>query len=94
MRHSDAAHAVVQVEYGRDALRIRVRDHGPDPRPPTGAGHRAAEQVGVRVGHGIIGMRERAALYGGDITAGPAADGGFEVLAVLPLQATGRPALT
>ncbi len=94
VRHSDAAHAVVQVEYGRDALRIRVRDHGPDPRPPTGAGHRAAEQVGVRVGHGIIGMRERAALYGGDITAGPAADGGFEVLAVLPLQATGRPALT
>ena len=39
------------------------------------------------VGHGLIGMRERAALYGGKLEAGPRSDGGFEVKATLPLEA-------
>ncbi|MEA2367159.1 MAG: hypothetical protein QOI32_2671 [Thermoleophilaceae bacterium] len=61
---------------------------------------RAAEQLQVRVlqepgersgggegpGHGLVGMHERVALYGGRLSAGPAADGGFEVRASLPLQ--------
>jgi signal transduction histidine kinase len=38
-------------------------------------------------GHGLVGMHERVALYGGRLAAGPGPDGGFEVRATLPLQA-------
>ena len=41
-----------------------------------------------RLGHGLIGMQERAALYGGQIEAGPLAEGGFGVLATLPTGVT------
>ncbi|HEY2803717.1 MAG TPA: sensor histidine kinase, partial [Actinomycetota bacterium] len=41
-------------------------------------------------GHGLLGMRERAAMFGGEISAGPLPGGGFEVRAVLPLDG-GRP---
>jgi signal transduction histidine kinase len=64
----------VRLGYAPDALRIEVTDDG---RGPTGN----------RDGHGLIGMRERAALYGGTLTAGPADGGGFRVTAVLPLGA-------
>ncbi|MFF1403844.1 sensor histidine kinase [Streptomyces sp. NPDC058294] len=56
-------------------LVIRVRDDGPAgrPGPPN------------EEGHGLVGMRERAALYGGDVSAGPAAGGGWTVQATLDL---------
>jgi hypothetical protein len=41
----------------------------------------------ARPGHGILGMRERAAMLGGTLTAGPTPDGGYLVEAVLPLDA-------
>jgi signal transduction histidine kinase len=41
----------------------------------------------AKVGHGLVGMRERAALYGGEIHAGPSEDGGYRVHASLPLNA-------
>lgn len=40
----------------------------------------------TRTGHGLRGMRERAALYGGEVTAGPLAGGGFAVVLRLPVQ--------
>jgi signal transduction histidine kinase len=59
-------------------LRILVRDTGP-PGAPDRPGRPGEE------GHGLIGMRERAALYGGIVTVGPTPDGGWSVEADLDL---------
>jgi signal transduction histidine kinase len=75
-RHSGAGHACVRLTYTDSALRIEVVDDG---RGPSGG----------RAGHGLIGMRERTALYGGTMETGPGPDGGFRVAAVLPI---GEPA--
>lgn len=75
VRHSVSRRARVRVEHGGGALRLYVDDDG----PATGADAGGS-------GNGLAGMRERAAALGGTIEAGPRADGGFRVLAVLPLQ--------
>jgi signal transduction histidine kinase len=73
-RHAGAGRALVLLRYEPGALRVEVTDDG------TGTG-------GGRPGHGLVGMRERAALYGGTMEAGPAPGGGFRVVAVLPVGA-------
>jgi signal transduction histidine kinase len=73
-KHAAGASAVVTLGYGRDALDLRVRN----------AGGGAAARASSNGGHGITGMRERVALFGGTLVAGPADSGGFEVHAVLP----------
>jgi signal transduction histidine kinase len=75
VRHSGSRHARVLVDQAAGALRLRIDDDG----PATG------EDAGGS-GNGLAGMRERAAALGGTIEAGPRADGGFRVLAVLPLK--------
>ncbi|MEW2134957.1 sensor histidine kinase [Streptomyces sp. NPDC005435] len=75
VRHSGSRHARVRFEQGADGLRLTVDDDG----PATGA-----DAGGT--GNGLAGMRERAAALGGTIEAGPRADGGFRVLAVLPAR--------
>jgi signal transduction histidine kinase len=74
LRHSGGTRATVDVTYGTRQVEIAVRDDG------------AATAGGHEPGHGLIGMRERAALYGGRLDAGPDPDGGFRVDARLPLD--------
>ncbi|WP_225821593.1 sensor histidine kinase [Streptomyces naphthomycinicus] len=73
VRHSGSRHARVHFGYGDGVLRLRIDDDGPATGADAGGG-----------GHGLAGMRERAAALGGTIEAGPRPDGGFRVLAVLP----------
>jgi signal transduction histidine kinase len=82
VRHSGSRHARVHVESAEGVLRLRVDDDG----PATGADAGGS-------GNGLAGMRERAAALGGTIEAGPRADGGFRVLAVLPLRASSEETL-
>jgi signal transduction histidine kinase len=77
LKHAGAGTRVslsVTVEEAR--LVVRVRDDGPGGRPP---------EPGSEEGHGLVGMRERAALYGGQVSAGPASGGGWAVEATLGL---------
>ncbi|MBZ9644848.1 sensor histidine kinase [Streptomyces sp. PSKA30] len=76
VRHSGSRHARVHLDHTAGALRLRIDDDG----PATGADAGGS-------GNGLAGMRERAAALGGTIEAGPRSDGGFRVLAVLPLTA-------
>jgi signal transduction histidine kinase len=79
-KHAPAAHAEVHLHYRPDSLRVDVRDDG---GPPGSAGA-PTPQAGAP-GYGLVGMRERVALYGGRMEAGPTPLGGFLVTAELPL---------
>jgi signal transduction histidine kinase len=71
--------ASVTVRYGDDGVMIRVADDG--------RGAPVLDKAdGSEPGHGLAGMRERVALYGGTVTAGPRSGGGFEVTVSLPVS--------
>jgi signal transduction histidine kinase len=76
-RHAGTAAVTVTVAYGAGALDLEVRDDGAAAAPDRHAGD----------GHGLVGMRERVALLGGRLEAGPVAGGGFRVAAHLPAEA-------
>jgi signal transduction histidine kinase len=75
LKHAGPARARVAVRYEPEALVLEIADDG--------RGIQAADTGG---GHGLVGMRERAGLYGGEVAAGPRAEGGFAVRARLPLD--------
>ena len=75
-KHSTAARVRVCLSYEPERVLVETCDDG----QPTGAG------VGAH--RGIVGMRERVAIYGGSLQAGPRADGGYRVLAGIPVGAT------
>ena len=77
LRHAPGCTARVRLEYTRDGVDITVRDDG------RAGGDTAAGHDGVG-GHGLVGMRERARMFGGTLAAGRV-DGGFEVHAHLPV---------
>jgi signal transduction histidine kinase len=75
VRHGDAHQVRIALEYGADRVTAYVDDDG------TGTGGDRPSG-----GRGLAGMRERIALLGGDLQAGPRPDGGFAVRATVPLE--------
>jgi len=73
--------AQVSLHYGEDGLRMLVRDDG-----------RGAAALTDGQGNGLTGMRERVAMYGGELNTGPRLEGGYQVEAVLPYRALVREA--
>ena len=77
LKHAPGAHARVSVGYGDSELEVTVSDDG------------SAVSTGDGRGHGLVGIRERVAVVGGRVEAGPADDGGFVVRARLPYAVEG-----
>jgi signal transduction histidine kinase len=73
IKHARAQRAEVLVRYADARLEVSVSDDGP------GGGD------GDSGGHGLVGMRERISVYGGDLEAGPRPEGGFRLRATLPV---------
>jgi signal transduction histidine kinase len=85
-RHAPGAAVSVVVEQEPRSVLLKIGNG-----PPATAGQQKADGTG----HGLLGMRERVALLGGSLEAGPEADGGFTVRATLPAAtATAGPAAT
>jgi signal transduction histidine kinase len=76
IKHAGPTNARVQLHYATSRLEIRIEDDGPGRRDGAGGGH------------GLVGMEERVAVYGGTLTAGDQPGGGFAVTATIPLGAT------
>jgi signal transduction histidine kinase len=74
LKHASATVADVTVRYRPDEVEIEVRDHGLGSATTDG------------LGHGLVGVRERVKIYGGEMTAGPAPEGGFVLSARLPID--------
>jgi signal transduction histidine kinase len=73
LKHAQAGQADVTVRYGTDELQLEVRDDGPGGAKSDGQGH------------GLVGIRERVKIYGGEMTAGRGPEGGFVLRTRLPL---------
>ena len=78
LKHADAEHADVVIRYGANLLQLEIRDDG---RGPVDGGD---------PGHGLVGIRERVKLYGGEVTAGAANGAGFALTASLRLTDDAR----
>ncbi|MGC9542171.1 sensor histidine kinase [Streptomyces sp. UG1] len=74
-KHASATRAAVVLDYGAHGLRVTVTDDG-----------RPGAAKGAGTGHGLIGMHERAAAIGGTASVGPRPEGGFQVVADLPVS--------
>ena len=94
IRHVGPTRVTVALDHGTDVLEVRVTNEGAwgassddaaSPRAPAGTGNGSSTEPG----RGIVGMRERCGLLGGELTAGPRPCGGFEVKARLPLAPAG-----
>jgi signal transduction histidine kinase len=75
LKHAPGAHVEAVVRSTAEAIELEVVDDGPGPAAPNG-----------HVGHGLVGMRERVALYGGELAVGSRNGKGFRVHARLPVR--------
>jgi signal transduction histidine kinase len=78
VKHAAGSSVQVTIEYGTDELRVDVADTGGRPGASAGSG----------TGRGLIGLRERLAVYGGTLQAGPRISGGYRVHARIPVEAS------
>jgi signal transduction histidine kinase len=76
-KHAAPCTACLRIAYGDSRITLEVRDTGTQARHPD---------AGKNGGHGLVGMRERAIVYGGTLEAGPDTSGGFRVSAILPAR--------
>jgi signal transduction histidine kinase len=75
LKHAGEASATVNIRYGSDSLELEIADDGAGTSTPVPSG-----------GHGLVGIRERVALYGGRLDAGRRPGGGFAVRVLLPIR--------
>jgi len=93
LKHAPGSSVDVRLEYAPEEISVVVTDTGPHgipaqrTRTPRSTAAQATEHSGSGVG--LTGMRERASLYGGELSAGRIPDGGFEVSLRLPLEPAG-----
>ena len=78
VKHAPGARAAVELTVSPGKVHLDVRDDG-------GLAGGGAPRAGLSTGHGITGMRERVGAFGGWLAAGPAANGGFQVTAEVPI---------
>ena len=79
LRHArNPQRAEVAIDFGADRIELAVRDDGQDP----------SSAPMTQTGNGLLGMRERVAAYGGSLVARVRPEGGFELVATLPLDRT------
>jgi signal transduction histidine kinase len=83
VKHAAPARAQVTIRYCDRELMVEVIDDGRGAAAVAGDGR-------VGAGHGLVGMQERVAAFGGDLEVGPRPNGGFRVAARLPLAVDGR----
>jgi signal transduction histidine kinase len=76
LKHANATRVELTIDYRPDSLVLGVSDNGDG----------ATERIGESAGHGLIGMRERVELFGGELGAGSSSLGGFTVRARLPIS--------
>ncbi|WP_067183814.1 sensor histidine kinase [Microtetraspora niveoalba] len=80
VKYAGDAEARITIGYRDDVVELQIVDNGTAGRAAAGTG------TGLSTGNGLIGMRERAELFGGSIESGPLAEGGFRVHARLPIS--------
>jgi len=86
VKHAPGARASVDLAVSADRVRLEVADDGGPARRPGAGGEVTA---GPGTGHGVVGMRERVAAFGGRLAAEPLPGRGFRVLAEIPVEASG-----
>ena len=86
MRHAPGAGVRVELDYRAGNLTVRVDNGAPAPAGPARTAA-VPDPPLPGTGHGLLGMRERSAMLGGDLSSGPTPDGGYAIVAVLPLEA-------